>query len=58
MAFIKTGDAQPIQAIYTDEGDVSTCPVCKSPKTVVAFNENGEMTATCECSVSLDDDTE
>lgn len=57
MAFIKTGDAQPIQNIYEDDGAIMICPVCNLNKTVVAFKEDGDIETTCQCSI-LNDEVE
>lgn len=50
MAFFKIGDAQPINSIIND-GQEQVCHKCDKPLITIAFDEDDNAHAVCDCEI-------
>ena len=55
MAFVKTGDAQPIIGSYDENEEPNICPKCGRPMTTIALGPNGNSFV-CDCVEEADEE--
>jgi len=51
MGFVKVGDANKIESVFDNEGELIVCENCNEPITIIAMDENSTNTM-CKCEKS------